>query len=63
MSSFTVPSKVFAEIEKINAGFFWEDKAPSQVGWFPNCKHKEVSVLVKNRNMALLAKWGWRFIH
>ncbi|XP_039040084.1 uncharacterized protein LOC120178234 [Hibiscus syriacus] len=69
MPIFHVPKAVVSKIDKIRRGFLWgydgnKNKFP-RVNWGRLCCPKKKGgagiINLKAKNMALLAKWGWRF--
>ncbi|KAM2004953.1 hypothetical protein FF1_000090 [Malus domestica] len=69
MSLFKVPCGVIRKLEKLMNGFLWEGVGEGKkfhlVKWGDVCKSKEDGGLglgnLRFRNVALLAKWLWRF--
>lgn len=68
-SLFKMPVVVLSRINKILRNFFWGSNSNNNkikwVAWNSVCLDKELGGLglpvLKNRNIALLAKWWWRF--
>ena len=69
MSLFKAPCGVIGRLEKLMKGFLWEGVEEGKkfhlVKWEKVCQSKEEGGLglgnLRNRNVALLAKWLWRF--
>ncbi|TYK09922.1 uncharacterized protein E5676_scaffold16G00380 [Cucumis melo var. makuwa] len=66
MSTFLMPEGVISKPERILRNFFWEGQKGSKinhlVGWETVTRDLVDGGGYKARNMALLVKWGWRYL-
>lgn len=70
MSTFLIPKKVAVTLERTIRNFFWEGRKGGKlnhlVKWEQTIEGYQDGGLgygcLKTRNLALLAKWGWRYL-